>query len=71
MNAIRKTGILVTIVGLLALGGFKLNSAADARSHGTAADISMECGSPCSVDMIKFAIPVGDGLIALMIDGFF
>ena len=71
MNAIRKPGILVTIVGLLALGGFKLDSDADARLHGTAADIAMECVSPCSVDMTKFAIPVGDGLVALMVDGFF
>jgi len=70
MDAIRKAGILVTIVGLLALGAFKLDSDADARSHGTATDITMECGSPCSVDMTKFATPLGDGLFALMVDGF-
>jgi len=71
MNAIRKAGTLVTIVGLLALGTFKLDSDANGRSHGTAADIAMECGSACSVDMTKFAIPLGDGLITLMADGFF
>jgi hypothetical protein len=71
LNAIRKAGIRATIVGLLALGGFKLDSDVYARSHGTAADTGVECGAPCSVDMTKFATPVGDGLVALMVDGFF
>jgi len=32
--------------------------------------LATECSSPCSADMTKFAYPVGDGLVVLMLDEF-
>jgi len=70
MNTLRKAGILATLAGLLALGAFNLNSDADARSQRTAGDTGVECSSTCYADMTKFAYPVGDGLVVLMLDDF-
>jgi len=70
MNTLSKTGILVSLIGLLGLATFNLDSDADARSQKTTGDAGVECSSPCSADMTKFAYPVGDGLVVLMLDDF-
>ena len=70
MNALSKTGILATLIGLLAFGAFSLDSDADARSQKTTGDTGVECSSLCSADMTRFAYPVGDGLVVLMLDDF-
>ena len=70
MNTLSKTGILATLIGLLAFGALSLDSDADARSKKTTGDTA-ECSSPCSADITKFAYPVGDGLVVLMLDEFF
>lgn len=70
MNTLRKIGILATLVGLLAVGTLSLDSDADARSQKMTGDTATECSSPCSADISKFAYPVGDGLVVLMLDDF-
>jgi len=70
MNAFKKAGILAAVIGLLAFGAFSLGSDADARSQATADDAAAECSSSCTVDMTRFAYPVGDGLVVLMLDDF-
>ena len=70
MYTFRKVGIFATLIGLLALGAFSLDSDADARSQKTTGDAGAECSSPCSADMTRFAYPVGDGLVILMLDDF-
>jgi len=70
MNTLSKTGILVSLIGLLGLATFNLDSDADARSHRTTGATGVECSSPCSADMTRFAHPVGDGLVVLMLDDF-
>ena len=70
MNTLSKIGILATLVGLLAVGTLSLDSDADARSQKTTGDTAAECSSPCSADMTKFAYPVDDGLVVLMVDEF-
>jgi len=70
MNTLSKTGILVSLIGLLGLATFNLDSDADARSQKTTGGTAAECSSPCSADMTKFAYPVGDGLVVLMLDEF-
>ena len=66
MNTFKKVGILATLIGLVALGGIKVDSDADAQPR-TAAD-TLECGFLCSADMAKFYTPVGDGLVVMMVD---
>jgi hypothetical protein len=72
MNALNKAGTLAALIGLLALGTFtfSLDSDADARSQNTTGDTATQCSSPCSADMSRFAYPVGDGLVILMLDDF-
>ena len=69
MNTLSKTGILATLISLLALGTFSFDSDADARAQKTPAATEVEC-FPCSADMTRFAYPVGDGLVVLMLDDF-
>ena len=70
MNALSKAGILTALIGLLALATLNPDSDADARSQRTTGAIGVECRSPCSADMTRFAYPVGDGLVVLMLDDF-
>jgi hypothetical protein len=70
MNTLSKTGILTALIGLLALATFNLDSDADARSQRTTGATGVECSSTCSADMTRFAYPVGDGLVVLMLDDF-
>jgi hypothetical protein len=70
MNTLSKTGILAALIGLLSFGTFSLDSDADARSQKTTGDTGLECSSTCSADMTRFAYPVGDGLVVLMLDDF-
>jgi len=71
MNTIKKTGILATVMGLLALAWVHLDSDADARTQRMTGDTGMECSSPCSLDMTRFAYPVGDGLVVMTLEDFF
>jgi len=70
MNTLSKTGILVSLIGLLGLATFNLDLDADARSQKTTGDTRLECSSTCSADMTRFAYPVGDGLVVLILDDF-
>jgi len=70
MNTFKKAGILATIIGFVGLAGITIDSDADAQSR-TTAGTPVECGFLCSADMVKFATPVGDGLVVLMLDDLF
>jgi len=62
------TGILATLIGLLALVTFNFDSEANARSKNAAGDTRMECSSPCSADQV--CLPGRGWSCGLMLDDF-